>query len=173
MATRFISLLSSLLFLLYSGISFAKPTPSFPSSIIRPEKISLSTPTEPYREKFFTQVLDHYTFRPQSYKTFQQRYLISEKYWGGAEKNAPIFLYTGNEGDIDWFAQNTGFIVDIAPHFKALLVFIEVIIYLISLKVNEGFTWTHTHTHIFIHFMAYLEGFFWLLRSRSKSVRKV
>ncbi|KAJ6743221.1 LYSOSOMAL PRO-X CARBOXYPEPTIDASE-LIKE PROTEIN [Salix viminalis] len=125
MATRLISLFFSLLFSLFSGISFAKPTPSFPSSIIRPEKISLSTPTEPYREKFFTQVLDHYTFRPQSYKTFQQRYLISEKYWGGAEKNAPIFLYTGNEGDIDWFAQNTGFIVDIAPHFKALLVFIE------------------------------------------------
>ncbi|KAB5552969.1 hypothetical protein DKX38_010280 [Salix brachista] len=125
MATRFISLFFSLLFSLFSGISFAKPTPSFPSSIIRPEKISLSTPTEPYREKFFTQVLDHYTFRPQSYKTFQQRYLISEKYWGGAEKKAPIFLYTGNEGDIDWFAQNTGFIVDIAPHFKALLVFIE------------------------------------------------
>ncbi|KAJ6406726.1 hypothetical protein OIU84_010270 [Salix udensis] len=89
------------------------------------ERTQRNQRSEPYREKFFTQVLDHYTFRPQSYKTFQQRYLISEKYWGGAEKNAPIFLYTGNEGDIDWFAQNTGFIVDIAPHFKALLVFIE------------------------------------------------
>jgi lysosomal Pro-X carboxypeptidase len=129
MATGFISLLFSLLSLLFFGISsFAKPIPSFPSSIIQAEKISLSTPNELYHEKFFTQVLDHYTFRPQSYKTFQQRYLINDKYWGGAEKNAPIFLYTGNEGDIEWFAQNTGFIFDIAPHFKPLLVFIEVII---------------------------------------------
>ncbi|GJZ28230.1 lysosomal Pro-X carboxypeptidase-like protein [Tanacetum coccineum] len=39
--------------------------------------------------------------------------------------NAPIFVYTGNEGNIEWFAQNTGFMYDIAPEFKALLVFIE------------------------------------------------
>lgn len=126
MATGFISLLFSLLSLLFfSFSSFAKPIPSFPSSIIQAEKISPSSPNELYHEKFFTQVLDHYTFRPQSYKTFQQRYLINDRYWGGAEKNAPIFLYTGNEGDIEWFAQNTGFMFDIAPHFKPLLVFIE------------------------------------------------
>ncbi|KAJ6914591.1 hypothetical protein NC651_016770 [Populus alba x Populus x berolinensis] len=126
MATGFISLLFSLLSLLFFGFSsFAKPIPSFPSSIIQAEKISPSSPNELYHEKFFTQVLDHYTFRPQSYKTFQQRYLINDRYWGGAEKNAPIFLYTGNEGDIEWFAQNTGFMFDIAPYFKPLLVFIE------------------------------------------------
>jgi lysosomal Pro-X carboxypeptidase len=34
-------------------------------------------------------------------------------------------VYTGNEGDIEWFATNTGFMFDIAPSFGALLVFIE------------------------------------------------
>ncbi|KAF9664910.1 hypothetical protein SADUNF_Sadunf16G0067000 [Salix dunnii] len=40
-------------------------------------------------------------------------------------ENAPIFLYTRKEGGIEWFAQNTGFMFDIAPRFKALLVLIE------------------------------------------------
>ncbi|KAJ4830054.1 hypothetical protein Tsubulata_009664 [Turnera subulata] len=80
---------------------------------------------QPYKEKFFTQVLDHFTYNPQSYQAFQQRYLVNGTYWAGAEKNAPIFVYTGNEGDIEWFAQNTGFFFDNAPRFKALLVFIE------------------------------------------------
>ncbi|KAM7255321.1 hypothetical protein ACFE04_020562 [Oxalis oulophora] len=61
-----------------------------------------------------------------SYEKFQQRYLINDTFWGGAKHNAPIFVYTGNEGDIGSFAQNTGFMFDVAPHFKALLVFIEV-----------------------------------------------
>lgn len=37
--------------------------------------------------------------------TFKQRYLVSMEYWGGGGK--PIFLYTGNEGDITWFCNNT------------------------------------------------------------------
>ncbi|KAK4396561.1 Lysosomal Pro-X carboxypeptidase [Sesamum angolense] len=100
----------------------------FPSSIIQPEQRILSSKTshELYEEKFFTQILDHFNYNPQSYETFQQRYLINDTYWGGgADKNAPIFVYTGNEGDIEWFAQNTGFMFEIAPHFKALLLFIE------------------------------------------------
>ncbi|KAL0374826.1 UNVERIFIED_CONTAM: Lysosomal Pro-X carboxypeptidase [Sesamum radiatum] len=100
----------------------------FPSSIIQPEQRILGTKTSHglYEEKFFTQILDHFNYNPQSYETFQQRYLINDTYWGGgADKNAPIFVYTGNEGDIEWFAQNTGFMFEIAPHFKALLLFIE------------------------------------------------
>ncbi|KAK9291173.1 hypothetical protein L1049_009361 [Liquidambar formosana] len=51
--------------------------------------------------------------------------LINDTFWGGGEKNTPIFVYTGNEGDIEWFAQNTGFMFETAPHFQALLGFIE------------------------------------------------
>ncbi|KAI3471783.1 hypothetical protein Pfo_028436 [Paulownia fortunei] len=113
-----------------SAITIAKITPGFPSSIIQPEQLqrSLATKTtELYKEKFFTQIIDHFNYNPLSYQTFQQRYLINDKYWGGAKKNSPIFVYTGNEGDVEWFAQNTGFMFETAPHFKALLVFIEVL----------------------------------------------
>ncbi|WCJ34246.1 Serine carboxypeptidase S28 family protein [Euphorbia peplus] len=97
------------------------------SSIIHPEKLLSVTNNNNglYKEKFYTQILDHFNFNPQSYQMFQQRYLINDTYWGGPKQNAPIFMYTGNEGDIDWFAQNTGFMFDIAPTFQALLVFVE------------------------------------------------
>lgn len=117
--------LVSLLFLLFSFSTAKKFThPKFPSP--QAESIFHQSPkTELYETKYFTQILDHFNYHPQSYQTFQERYLINSQYWGGAEKNAPIFVYTGNEGDIEWFAQNTGFMFEIAPHFKALLVFLE------------------------------------------------
>ncbi|XP_071726450.1 uncharacterized protein [Rutidosis leptorrhynchoides] len=116
----------SLLFLQSSPSSFAKCPPSyFPSSIIRPETQSLSSNNALYKTKYYTQILDHFNYDPQSYQTFQQRYLINDTFWGGPKINAPIFIYTGNEGNIEWFAQNTGFMYDIAPEFKALIVFLE------------------------------------------------
>ena len=127
MATTFILPCIFLFSISSCGFSSAKITPRFPSSIVRPEQLSVSSQTELYEAKYFTQILDHFNYQPQSYRTFQQRYLINDKYWGGADKLAPIFVYTGNEGDIEWFAQNTGFMFDTAPHFQALLVFIEVI----------------------------------------------
>lgn len=138
-----------LLFLLSlssSGFSSAKITPWFPSSInVKPEQeqlsVSVSTKTKLYEAKYFTQTLDHFNYQPQSYQTFQQRYLINYKYWGGADKLAPIFVYTGNEGDIEWFAQNTGFMFDTAPHFKALLVFIEVPNYVHSNSFFPNLVW--------------------------------
>ncbi|XP_052172978.1 uncharacterized protein LOC127788569 [Diospyros lotus] len=128
MAIRFISLWLSLFFisLFSSTLSIPRIGPAFPSSIIRAEQQpSFATSNQPYRIKFFTQILDHFNYHPQSYQTFQQRYLINDTFWDGPKNNAPIFVYTGNEGEIEWFAQNTGFMFEIAPHFKALLVFIE------------------------------------------------
>lgn len=78
-----------------------------------------------YETRYFGQILDHFTYTPRSYRVFQQKYLVNDKHWGGAESRAPIFVYTGNEGDIEWFANNTGFMFEIAPRFQALLVFIE------------------------------------------------
>ena len=55
---------------------------------------------------------------------FKQRYLINDTYWDKT-RSGPIFFYTGNEGDIEAFAQNSGFMWDSAPLFSALLVFAE------------------------------------------------
>ncbi|KAG9459168.1 hypothetical protein H6P81_003676 [Aristolochia fimbriata] len=113
---------SFLLFSVLLSVQFVEGSvPRFPSSLLRPKL----TKTDLYETRYFTQTLDHFNFLPQSYQTFQQRYLVNSTYWGGAEKRAPIFVYTGNEGDIEWFAQNTGFMFDNAPRFQALLVFIE------------------------------------------------
>nr|XP_016457960.1 PREDICTED: lysosomal Pro-X carboxypeptidase-like isoform X2 [Nicotiana tabacum] len=76
----------------------------------------------PFKVHYFPQILDHFTFLPKSSKVFKQKYLINDNYW---KQGGPIFVYTGNEGNIDWFAANTGFMLDIAPKFHALLVFIE------------------------------------------------
>ncbi|KAI3994452.1 hypothetical protein MKX01_012709 [Papaver californicum] len=117
----------SLLFLFSFSTAKKFTHPKFPSPVnIQAESLlKHSTKTKLFETKYFTQILDHFNYHPQSYQTFQERYLINYKHWGGAEKNAPIFVYTGNEGDIEWFAQNTGFMFEIAPHFKALLVFLE------------------------------------------------
>ena len=74
-------------------------------------------PTKYYHEQF----LDH--FNPTVDQTYQQRYFLSEQYWN--EKNGPLFFYTGNEGDITTFINNTGFMWDIAPTFQAMVVFAE------------------------------------------------
>lgn len=111
-------------------ISTPTQTQSFPTYFPRKHnyqfsplnKMDLHKPKFPYKTHYFPQILDHFTFRPQGSKIFYQKYLINHQYW---QKGAPIFVYTGNEGNIEWFAENTGFMLDIAPKFKALLVFIE------------------------------------------------
>ncbi|MED6171734.1 hypothetical protein PIB30_043537 [Stylosanthes scabra] len=122
------ALLCHLLLLFFSfSLAFSHFIPSFPSSKLHPELINShsSSSNGLYNTKFFTQSLDHFDYTPQSNHKFQQRYLFNDTYWGGANNNAPIFVYTGNEGNIEWFAQNTGFMFETAPRFQALLVFIE------------------------------------------------
>ncbi|XP_031266533.1 lysosomal Pro-X carboxypeptidase-like [Pistacia vera] len=86
----------------------------------------LSAPiSEDFQTFFYTQTLDHFTYRPESYSTFQQRYVINFKYWGGSNSNAPIFAYLGAEAPIDGDLSIIGFLPDNALRFKALLVYIE------------------------------------------------
>lgn len=77
-----------------------------------------------YEKRYFQQRLDHFSF--SELPTFPQRYLISTEHWVGPHRLGPIFFYCGNEGDIEWFAQNTGFVWEIAPRFGAMVVFPEV-----------------------------------------------
>ncbi|KAI4967260.1 hypothetical protein ZWY2020_029104 [Hordeum vulgare] len=76
-----------------------------------------------YETRYYTQRLDHFNAAPVSYGTFPQRYLVNGTYWGG--KTAPVFVYAGNEGSIELFTNNTGFMWELAPRFRAMLVFIE------------------------------------------------
>ncbi|XP_037696975.1 lysosomal Pro-X carboxypeptidase [Choloepus didactylus] len=74
-----------------------------------------------YSIRYFPQKIDHFGFYTD--KTFKQRYLIADKYW--KKDNGSILFYTGNEGDIVWFCNNTGFMWDVAEELKAMLVFAE------------------------------------------------
>uniref|UniRef100_A0A1B6D068 Lysosomal Pro-X carboxypeptidase n=1 Tax=Clastoptera arizonana TaxID=38151 RepID=A0A1B6D068_9HEMI len=75
-----------------------------------------------YKIKYFDVLIDHFTFTNNA--TYKMRYLVNDSYWD-PDNNAPIFFYTGNEGDITLFAQNTGFVWEIASEFRALIVFAE------------------------------------------------
>ena len=56
-----------------------------------------------YQTKYFKQRVDHYNLVANDF--YQQRYLINDSYWD--HEQGPIFFYTGNEGDIEAFAQNS------------------------------------------------------------------
>ncbi|KAG5062896.1 hypothetical protein JHK85_004079 [Glycine max] len=85
----------------------------------------VATDAEEVKTFYFKQVLDHFNYRPESYTTFQQRYLVNFKYWGGANSSAPIFAYFGAESPIDNSPNGIGFLTDNAASFNALLVYIE------------------------------------------------
>ncbi|CAF0897352.1 unnamed protein product [Didymodactylos carnosus] len=68
----------------------------------------------------FTQNVDHFGF--SNTDTFEQRYILNKDFW---KSGSPIFFYAGNEGAIDLFCENTGFMWDIAPLFHAMIVFGE------------------------------------------------
>ncbi|XP_033211704.1 lysosomal Pro-X carboxypeptidase [Belonocnema kinseyi] len=74
-----------------------------------------------YQVEYFEVPVDHFSFSVNN--TFKMRYLMNDTWQKGHD--APIFFYTGNEGDIKLFAENTGFMWDIAPEFGALLIFAE------------------------------------------------
>lgn len=93
-------------------------------SIHHQSKTIPSSLVSDFRKSYFTQKLDHFNYRPESYTTFKQKYVIDAKYWGGAISGAPIFAYFGEEQPLDY--GGIGFLNDNAPRFKALLVYIEV-----------------------------------------------
>lgn len=85
-----------------------------------------------YETRFFQQQLDHFSFSKSP--KFPQRYLINTDHW--VVGSGPIFLYCGNEGDIVWFAENTGFVWEIAPQFGAMVVFPEVRVIILSVTIT-------------------------------------
>jgi len=76
--------------------------------------------TEPgYVEYNFTSYIDHYDYNAG---TFSMRYFINDTFWNST---GPIFFYCGNEGAIEMFIENSGFLPVLAQQFNAVLVFAE------------------------------------------------
>ncbi|KAJ6739640.1 PROTEASE S28 PRO-X CARBOXYPEPTIDASE-RELATED [Salix koriyanagi] len=90
-----------------------------------PDQISGEFVGEDFETFFYNQTLDHFNYRPESYDTFSQRYLINSKYWGGANVSAPVLVFLGAEAPIDGDLAAFGFLSDNAVQFSSLLVFIE------------------------------------------------
>lgn len=85
--------------------------------------------------------IDHFGFLEDG--TFKQRYLVNDKHW--QQPGGPVFFYTGNEGDITWFCNNT---VTIPPCFQTICAdnykLKSVIISFAGLYVgNCGGVWCH------------------------------
>lgn len=71
---------------------------------------------------WFDVSVDHFGY--SNNHTFPLRVLYNNEYFDHS-KPGPIFVYTGNEGDIATFVYNTGLIWDWAKEFGALLIFAE------------------------------------------------
>jgi pimeloyl-ACP methyl ester carboxylesterase len=71
----------------------------------------------------FTVPLDHFDSNGNS-PTFTIRYLADAQYWD--PMNGPILFYAGNEGKIEGFWDNTGFITnELAPQLNGLIIYAE------------------------------------------------
>uniref|UniRef100_A0A9I9CK37 Lysosomal Pro-X carboxypeptidase-like n=1 Tax=Cucumis melo TaxID=3656 RepID=A0A9I9CK37_CUCME len=74
---------------------------------------------------YYKQPLDHFNYQPQSYVTFDQRYIIDFKHWEGINPKTPIFAFLGAESDIDNDVPYVGFPLRFASRYKAMSVYLE------------------------------------------------
>lgn len=100
--------------------------------ISSPNNSSAFSAKKEYKENFFKVKVDHFSL--ENFATFDLRYLINDKYSSFKlnstnntnSDNFPIFFYCGNEGDIENFYVNTGFITEtLAKEFNALIIYGE------------------------------------------------
>ena len=73
---------------------------------------------------FFDQVLDH--FNGNEY-TFQQRVCVYTNFVKNQDalQNAPLLFYTGNEGEVGLYVNNSGLMWEIGHELGAVLAFAE------------------------------------------------
>ncbi|TYZ63936.1 hypothetical protein PybrP1_002902 [[Pythium] brassicae (nom. inval.)] len=95
-------------------------------------------------ERFFEQRVDHFAWLPAAPNastpaTYQQRYLLNDQFWDPTNRKAPVFFYTGNEGDVTLYANHTGLMWENAEEFGALVVFAEHRYYGKSLPFEDAY----------------------------------
>ena len=71
---------------------------------------------------WFEQTLDHFAFEPAP--TWKQRYLWTDQFYDPSKPGVLLF-YTGNEGDIYMFWNNTGFMFNLAIQLNGRILFAE------------------------------------------------
>ncbi|KAF1760852.1 hypothetical protein GCK72_009103 [Caenorhabditis remanei] len=85
-----------------------------------PQKFEKADGKYKYEEGYLKAPIDHFSFT-NDYE-FDLRYFLNTDNY---ESGGPILFYTGNEGSLEAFAENTGFMWDLAPELKAAVVFVE------------------------------------------------
>ncbi|XP_038706498.1 lysosomal Pro-X carboxypeptidase-like [Tripterygium wilfordii] len=68
----------------------------------------------------YGQTLDHFNYKPGSYRKFRQRYVVNKEYWKDAD--APVLAYLGEEDSLD---SSIGLLTNHAMNFEAFQVYIE------------------------------------------------
>ena len=69
-----------------------------------------SNAEEEYTVHYFDQIIDHFEFTPKAENRFRQKYLIRNKFVKPNTTEFPIFFYCGNEGPVEMFYNNSGFL---------------------------------------------------------------
>ncbi|KAJ9554712.1 hypothetical protein OSB04_009326 [Centaurea solstitialis] len=117
--------LFQILALLFIFVETTSAHPNKPRLSILNGKSVTNPLTTDFEFHNYTQTLDHFNYKPESYTTFQQRYLVISKYWGGVNTSSPIFVYMGAEIDVITEALVSGFFQVLGSQFNGLLVYIE------------------------------------------------
>ncbi|BBH05067.1 Serine carboxypeptidase S28 family protein [Prunus dulcis] len=87
--------------------------------------MSAADPINDFETFYYNQTLDHFNFRPDSFNTFQQRYLINFKHWVALMLVHQYLLTLAKKNAIDVDLSIIGFLNENAHQFQALQIFIE------------------------------------------------
>jgi len=109
---------------------------------------------------YYDQKVDHFSYGVQPL-TFKQKYLVNDAHWNASA--GPILFYTGNEGAIELFAQNTGFMFELAPQLQAMVVFAEHRYYGSSMPFGNK-SYTHKQYYQYQSSMQALEDYVELIQ---------
>ena len=96
--------------------------------------VALSVPV--FQELFLPAFLDNYSYTTS---TFSLRYFLSISFLP-LQGPYPLLFYTGNEGDVELYVNNTGFMLEFATQKPSLVVFAEHRYYGKSLPYSPPFT---------------------------------